>query len=300
MADLDQLLLKTSRTFAISIPKLPEPTRREVGVAYLLFRIADTFEDAARWPRADRLQALADFGSLLQVPDPARARALAQRWVAARPCDQEGYLELLGETPAVLAELEGFLPARRAAIVKHTLRTAEGMAGFVRQGDAQGNLRLSDVAELKHYCYIVAGIVGELLTELFLDASPELASVAGLLSERAVTFGEALQLVNILKDSKDDAQEGRVYLPQGVAREEILALARADLRVAAEYVLGLQRAGGPRGFVEFCALPVLLARAALREVEKNGPGSKVSRTEVALLMGKLKNDLDAGTPVLAV
>jgi farnesyl-diphosphate farnesyltransferase len=43
---LHDLLTKTSRTFALSIPELPEPTMREVTIAYLLFRIADTFEDA--------------------------------------------------------------------------------------------------------------------------------------------------------------------------------------------------------------------------------------------------------------
>jgi phytoene/squalene synthetase len=32
--------------FALAIPLLPEPTRNRVGIAYLLFRIADTFEDA--------------------------------------------------------------------------------------------------------------------------------------------------------------------------------------------------------------------------------------------------------------
>jgi len=42
----DGLLQKTSRTFALAIPLLPEPTRTAVGAAYLLFRVADTFEDA--------------------------------------------------------------------------------------------------------------------------------------------------------------------------------------------------------------------------------------------------------------
>jgi len=57
MANLDDLLEKTSRTFALSIPMLPEPTRRHVSIAYLLFRVADTFEDASLWPRARRLAA---------------------------------------------------------------------------------------------------------------------------------------------------------------------------------------------------------------------------------------------------
>src|SRR6185295_10100731 len=68
MADIDRLLLLTSRTFALAIPELPEPLRREGGVAYLLFRIADTFEDATHWPRADRLAALAAFDRLLSAP----------------------------------------------------------------------------------------------------------------------------------------------------------------------------------------------------------------------------------------
>jgi farnesyl-diphosphate farnesyltransferase len=61
VANLDSLLEKTSRTFALSIPMLPEPTRRHVSLAYLLFRVADTFEDAARWPRDRRLAALDDL-----------------------------------------------------------------------------------------------------------------------------------------------------------------------------------------------------------------------------------------------
>ena len=51
-AHLDGLLLKSSRTFALSIPLLPDPTRREVTVAYLLFRIADTFTENLRRFRA--------------------------------------------------------------------------------------------------------------------------------------------------------------------------------------------------------------------------------------------------------
>ena len=300
MADLDRLLLSTSRTFALAIPCLPEPPRREVGTAYLLFRIADAFEDAGRWPREDRLAALGDLGALLRDPSRARAPQLARRWVAARPCDEEGYLELLGETPGVLAELDGFTPARREIIVRHALRTAEGMAGFVVRADDLGGLKLSSVPELKGYCYVVAGIVGELLTDLFLDVEPALEKIAPLLRTRSVAFGEGLQLVNILKDSEADARDGRVYLPDGVPRREIFGMARTDLQAAGEYVLGLQQAGAPRGFVEFTALPVLLAHASLGKIERAGPGSKISRAEVALLVDGLRRDLDAGRPAVSL
>lgn len=298
MAELEQLLEKTSRTFALAIPFLPNPPRREVGTAYLLFRIADTFEDATRWPRVERLEALASFQALVREPNPEKAERLARQWVVSRPCDHEGYLELLAKTPGVLAVLGSFSDSRREIVVRHTVRTAEGMAGFVERGDSEGGLKLTNRDELRRYCYVVAGIVGELLTDLFIDASPNLRSIEAKLRERAAAFGEGLQLVNILKDSDSDARDGRVYLPPGIARTEILALAREDLRAASEYVLGLQQAGAPRGMVEFTALPVLLARASLRRLETSGPGSKISRNEVALLMGQLQVDLDSGAPVV--
>ena len=61
----------------------------------------------------------------------------------------------------------------------------------------------------------------------------------------------------------------------------MLALARADLAAATEYVLTLQRAGGPRGYVEFTALPVLLARG-----------------RVLALVSELDQRLDAGAPAI--
>jgi farnesyl-diphosphate farnesyltransferase len=303
-ADVDRLLLRTSRTFALAIPQLPEPIRREVGVAYLLFRIADTFEDATRWPRADRLRALAAFDGLLRATSGREAPRdeawrLSATWVDARPCDHEGYLELLGAVPGVLGELDGMKPSRRAALIHYTLRTSEGMAGFVSAGSEEGNLRLGTLADLRHYCYIVAGIVGELLTDLFLDHAPGLAPVREALVARATCFGEGLQLVNILKDADSDARHGRVYLPPALERAEILALARADLDAAREYVLTLQDAGAPRGFVGFTALPVLLARATLDHIERFGAGRSISRAEVAALFTRLQADLDAGVPVIA-
>ena len=57
MDPLDDLLLETSRTIALTIPLLPEPTRRAVCLSYLLFRVSDTFEDASRWARDDRVAA---------------------------------------------------------------------------------------------------------------------------------------------------------------------------------------------------------------------------------------------------
>ena len=298
MADLDRLLEKSSRTFALSIPLLPPPTRREVSIAYLLFRIADTFEDATRWEPGRRIAALSELVDLLRRPSRAAAEAAARRWTEDPPCDQPGYLELLRETPGVVDDFLTLSGAAISEIRDHVIASAEGMARFVGRTSASGELRLEDMADLRAYCYVVAGIVGEMLTALFLLGSPGISSLRPFLCERAARFGEALQLVNILKDAGSDRSEGRRYLPDGVSRAEVFARARADLETACEYVLALQRAGAPRGVVGFTALPVELAWETLDRVERDGPGAKVPRTQVFRIAHRLDRDLDRNRPAV--
>jgi farnesyl-diphosphate farnesyltransferase len=297
-ADLEQLLIATSRTFALAIPLLPEPTRREVTITYLLFRIADTFEDATRWPRARRIEALERFVRLLDRPDPETAAEISRLWVEEVPCEQPAYRDLLAELSAVLDAFFALSPEAVPLIREHTVRTAQGMAGFVARTTDEGELRLRDVPDLQDYCYVVAGIVGELLTELYLLGRPEIAATAPRLRERSRPFGEGLQLVNILKDSASDARQGRRYLPEEVDRAEVMALARRDLQEATEYVLTLQRAGAERGLVAFNALPVHLAYATLNRVERAGPGSKLTRPEVFSIVQRLHRALDRNEPAV--
>jgi farnesyl-diphosphate farnesyltransferase len=297
MADLAKLLERTSRTFALSIPVLPEPTRHEVMIAYLLFRIADTFEDAAHWKPERRIAALSDFNGLLGAYSRPEAERLAAAWSAADPSPHAGYRELIAEVPFVLDAFFALSPGAVEPVRAQVIRSAEGMAGYVRRTQG-GRLVLADVADLKAYCYVVAGIVGEMLTELFLLGREALAPIAPYLRQRAASFGEALQLVNILKDSAVDASEGRRYLPASAPREEIFALARHDLGIAGEYIRTLQTHAAPRGLVEFTALPVLLAKASLDKIESHGPGSKISRPEVFLLTQRLKRALDRGEPAV--
>jgi farnesyl-diphosphate farnesyltransferase len=292
---LEHLLERTSRTFALSIPVLPEPTRREVMIAYLLFRIADTFEDASHWSPERRERALDDFGVLLRGDAGPSADELSAAWVAEGVSPHDGYRELLAETPFVLDQFFRLQPEAVEAIRTHVLRSAAGMADVVARTRG-GRLELSSIPDLQRYCYVVAGIVGEMLTELFLLDRSQLSSIAARLRESAATFGEALQLVNILKDAADDDSEGRRYLPAAVPRGEVFALARRDLVIAGEYILALQGAAAPRGIIEFTALPVQLAWATLERVEKRGPGSKVSRPEVFLITQRLKRALDRNEP----
>lgn len=82
-------------------------------------------------------------------------------------------------------------------------------------------LRYHDYAQLDQYCYRVASIVGLLSIEIFGYQDPECRRYA-------VELGKALQLTNILRDVRGDAERGRIYLPLselkrfGVTPEEIL------------------------------------------------------------------------------
>lgn len=284
---LESLLERTSRTFAITIPLLPEPNRLEVTVAYLLFRVADTLEDATNWNGARKLAELEEFASFLVHPAAEHAKQLAMRWESEPPVDHEGYRELMTELPFVMQCASSLAPTSWTIIAKHSVRTARGMASFVAR-EHGGRLGLHDVADLKEYCYAVAGIVGEMLTELFLLGRQQLVAIANDLRADASAFGEGLQLVNILKDSDADLREGRRYLPPGTDPARVFEMARLGLDAASRYCARLEAAGVERGLIASTALPILLARATLDRIRTFGPGSKIGKAHVAALIGRLQ------------
>ncbi|KXK57363.1 MAG: presqualene diphosphate synthase HpnD [Chlorobi bacterium] len=66
--------------------------------------------------------------------------------------------------------------------------------------------RYETFEELREYCYGVASVVGLICIEIFGYKYEET-------KEYAVNLGIALQLTNILRDVKSDAERGRIYLP---------------------------------------------------------------------------------------
>lgn len=66
--------------------------------------------------------------------------------------------------------------------------------------------RYNTFEELHKYCYRVASIVGLICAEIFGYKNAETMGYA-------VDLGIAMQLTNILRDIKSDAERGRIYLP---------------------------------------------------------------------------------------
>ncbi|HEV2350014.1 MAG TPA: squalene/phytoene synthase family protein [Terriglobia bacterium] len=69
-----------------------------------------------------------------------------------------------------------------------------------------GDLRYETFDDLSVYCYRVAGTIGLIAIEIFGYRDPRAR-------EYALNLGQALQMVNILRDVQSDALRGRVYLP---------------------------------------------------------------------------------------
>ena len=121
---------------------------------------------------------------------------------------------------SVTASLNG---SQRAAILRCVELMCYGMPRFQSSASLRGLAQSSDLDE---YCYYVAGVVGDMLTELFCDYSPEMALRRAALQARAVSFAQGLQMTNILKDVWDDRTRGACWLPQEVFTAHNIDLAR--------------------------------------------------------------------------
>lgn len=95
-----------------------------------------------------------------------------------------------------------------AAVQRFSLRREDFLAVIDgMQMDAETAIVAPDLATLDLYCDRVAAAVGRLSVRAFGDASPAADQVAH-------SLGRALQLTNILRDLREDADRGRLYLPR--------------------------------------------------------------------------------------
>jgi phytoene synthase len=95
-----------------------------------------------------------------------------------------------------------------AAVQRFDLRPDDFLAVIDgMQMDAETTIVAPDLATLDLYCDRVAAAVGRLSVRTFGDASPAADQVAH-------SLGRALQLTNILRDLREDAERGRLYLPR--------------------------------------------------------------------------------------
>ncbi|HEX6996967.1 MAG TPA: phytoene/squalene synthase family protein [Gammaproteobacteria bacterium] len=296
-----QILPGVSRTFALTIPVLPERLAEVVTNAYLLCRIADTIEDDVGLDNAQKSRFHERFIAVVEGSESAESFAadltplLSDRVLPAER-------DLIENTAAVIRVTHGFLPEERAALTRCVRVMCAGMPAFARNRSLKG---LDDLDEMASYCYYVAGVVGEMLTELFILHCPELERHRERLMRLAVSFGQGLQMTNILKDIWDDRSADACWLPRSVFGQDgfslerledehlsssfraglnhLLGVAHAHLRNALEYTCLIPKR--EVGIRRFCLWAIGLAVLTLRKIHRNphfrsGAEVKVSRRTV--------------------
>lgn len=284
----DEILPRVSRTFALTLPQLPAELYPAMANAYLIFRMADTIEDESSLSPSHKQHYQRLY--LEAVTGTADAKALSDE-LSGLLTDQtlQAERDLIKHMPWVLAVYRTLKPMHREAILDCLTVMTRGMAEF------QGKVSLLGLAsreELDRYCYCVAGVVGEMLTELFVNYEPELVAHRTTLLRLAVSFGAGLQLTNIVKDQGEDRLRGVCWLPQdllaehdspALAIEELIGTAHTHLKQALQYALLIPaRHTGIRRFVLWTTGLALLT---LRRAQRNpGAAIKVSHAEVKWVM----------------
>ncbi|MCY4313908.1 MAG: squalene/phytoene synthase family protein, partial [Gammaproteobacteria bacterium] len=220
----NRILIGVSRTFALTIPQLPDALQDVVGNAYLLCRIADTIEDEQYLGVERKYQFAESF--IRVVAGEEQAEHFANELLPLLSLDESSTnpdeLDLIENTPRVIRLTHSFTPGQRAALERCVRIMSRGMVEFQENSSLDG---LADLPELARYCYVVAGVVGEMLSALFCEYSKQVAENEELLQELAVSFGQGLQMTNILKDVWEDRKRNMCWLPRSVFADAGFSLA---------------------------------------------------------------------------
>jgi len=290
------LLEGVSRTFALTIPQLPPVLAKPVSNAYLLCRIVDTIEDETAFTSAEKRKFCQQFVRVVQGNEAAE---LLRDELGPRLSESTSSAEheLIHLIPKVIAITHSFDPPQREALASCVEIMAKGMAEFQ---DLDLRYGLSSMEGMSDYCYYVAGVVGEMLTKLFCHYSPEIAAHRDDMMKLAVSFGQGLQMTNILKDLWDDHARGVCWLPRDIfdqygfdLRElkpnhnnpkfcegfrQLIGIAHGHLRNALAYTLYIP--SHEKGLREFCLWALGMAVLTLRKINKNPYFSASSQVKI--------------------
>jgi len=174
--ECERITWSQARNFAYGIRLLPPPKRRGLAVIYAFARRIDDIGDGTL-PAQQKIEAL----------EAARRQILD---LTRPPADDPVLL--------ALADVERNFPVPVPAFGE----LIDGCVADVRGTSYQ------TFDDLLYYCRCVAGSIGRLSLGIF-GTSHDATEAA----ELADSLGVALQLTNILRDIREDHQNGRVYLP---------------------------------------------------------------------------------------
>jgi 15-cis-phytoene synthase len=193
-----------AKNFYYAFLVLPRPKRQALCAVYAFMRRCDDITDDANSPLLERRQKL-------------------DAWIDAFHRAQFGQAT---DDPVLLAltdaqhryKIPGLLLDQLAYGTAMDVQESPGIGEEPRTAPAPQKLTVHyrTFEDLRQYCYQVASVVGLVCIRVFGYRDP----AAEPLAERC---GLAFQLTNIIRDVKEDAAMGRVYLPEeDLARFEVL------------------------------------------------------------------------------
>lgn len=280
-----KMLEKVSRSFALTIPQLPAALTQPVANAYLMCRIADTVEDDAGLSMAQKKEFFSVFINVLA------GKASAEQFAETlTPLLTETTLsaehELIRHAPTVVRIFSGLNERQRTEIQKCVKTMSFGMLQFQQ---IQNPVGLETVTQLNDYCYYVAGVVGEMLTGLFCDYSEQIDQRSAEMLTLAASFGQGLQMTNIIKDVWEDKARGACWFPKDIFRESgfdlaglcagnedpafrqglscLIGVAHAHLQYALSYTLLIPN--HETGIRKFCYWAIGMALGTLQRIQDN-------------------------------
>jgi len=256
------ILESVSRTFALTIPLLPANLEKVVGNTYLLCRIVDTIEDAVCIDPKTK-QVLSTLFVKTVLDSSYSEEFVKESLIALLHHPNHDEKDLIKNIPRILRVLQSCDEKQRHAVAQCVQIMSEGMSYFhVRQNQAG----LEDLKEFEKYCYVVAGVVGEMLTTVFALHSPAFAKAISGKESLAIAFGQALQMTNILKDSPEDRLRGVSWKPKGIDQTELLVIAHQKLEDSLRYIYCIPKS--EPGIRQFCFLAFGLAVLTLKQIAR--------------------------------
>ena len=274
-------LARVSRSFALCIRELDEPLRHWTGLSYLMCRLLDTVEDAPWTEGAQQDAAFERLNRCVETrPTAAAAQSFAQSFTGPLPPGEQA---LVADCLRVFDALHACPPPVYAAMRRVLGRMAVGMQYYARTARAPGGLRLLDLEDVNRYCYFVAGVVGDLLTDLFVLSAPDFVPSAAFV-QHGHHLALFLQKVNVLKDQAGDEREGRHLVPH---RPTLVASLREHALGALAYLTALPQKG--QGYRTFCAWSVFLGAASLPYIEGTAgtQAPKITREHTRLVLAEI-------------
>ncbi|MBT5959473.1 MAG: squalene/phytoene synthase family protein [Nitrospina sp.] len=313
-----QTLPKVSRTFALNISVLRGTLHRSILTAYLFCRIVDTVEDAAKLDPKIKIKLLMEFSRLIEDRD-FRDKNLTAWTDECKAVDgTPNDLDLLSQVQRVFNVFDSLPENHQAQIIPSVVKMAKGMAFFQSRFQFGEITPLATVQDLEEYCYFVAGVVGEMLCNLFFQKLPHLSETArNTMRQNAVSFGLGLQMTNISKDIIADRDRGWSYIPKSIISEKgltmdefhsgismdknlqilesLLCKTNGHLDDALKFTLALPRT--EIALRLFCIWPLWMAAKTV-SVLHNNPDLLKSKAPVKISRSTVKRIL-LGTPFIA-